>query len=580
MKKLATILLCIFSISLNSQTTLFSENFETGGAGTFSLNTTDLSGTSTPNFWIVNNAYTGGSGSLICFGFPFTYTIANTPTQPAGITNNPSSYYLHTMSIYGQADNIFCSSFAAADGFCIFNDYPFSRMTNDISTVGYTNVDFSFWWVCAGGAPEIHGQVYYSTNAGSSWNQCTTPITQYANQITWTQTTINMAVFANQPTLRFGFRFYNTTASTAVDPGFSIDDVTIVGSVGGAQSITTGTINPTTICAGASINIPYTISGTFIAGNVFTAQLSDNLGSFASPVTLGTLNSVNAGTINGTIPGGTPPGSGYMIRVVSSTPAVTGTSSGPITISGPPIASASNTGPYCTRDTIFLSSSGGISYAWAGPSGFNSSSQNPIILLATVANAGIYTVTVTNAAGCTATATTNVVVNATPTPTASNTGPYCVGDNAQLSSSGGVAYAWEGPNSYTSAAQNPSISNVQLTHAGTYTVTVTSAQGCEDTAITTMVVTVCGNGIEESLLSQVSVYPNPTSDIFNITLDESMLGETHITILNMVGELVYSMAPNQAKTMISSKSLGFRAGIYLIKLKYRDQHKVIRLIVR
>ena len=88
-------------------------------------------------------------------------------------------------------------------------------------------------------------------------------------------------------------------------------------------TITTGTINPLSYTVspstGASISIPFTKTGNFAAANVFTAQLSDASGSFASPTNIGTLTSSSAGTINGTIPAGTPSGTGYRVRVVSST---------------------------------------------------------------------------------------------------------------------------------------------------------------------------------------------------------------------------------------------------------------------
>lgn len=82
-----------------------------------------------------------------------------------------------------------------------------------------------------------------------------------------------------------------------------------------------GTI-PTRICAGATISVPYTVSScvTLGAGNIFTAQLSDASGSFASPVNIGTLTSMVAGTINATIPAGTPSGANYRIRIISSAP--------------------------------------------------------------------------------------------------------------------------------------------------------------------------------------------------------------------------------------------------------------------
>lgn len=78
----------------------------------------------------------------------------------------------------------------------------------------------------------------------------------------------------------------------------------------------------------ASISIPFTLTGTMNSGNVVTAQLSDAAGSFAAPVTLGTLTTTTSGTITGTIPAGTITGSGYRVRVVSSDYALTATDNG------------------------------------------------------------------------------------------------------------------------------------------------------------------------------------------------------------------------------------------------------------
>lgn len=318
---LAIVLLLLSIGTVRAQVTLFSEDFETGGP-TFALNSTDLGGTSTPNFWIINNAYTGGNGSLVCMGFPFTYTIQNTPLQT--FHGNTTSNYLHTMSIYGQADNIFCSSFAAADGFCIFNSSNICKLTSGINTTGYSNVNLKFYWNCSGGTA-IYGEVYYSINGGSTWNLITTPISQYKNQGTWVQQTISMAAFDNVADLRFAFRFVNNQSSSALDPGFSIDDIEVIGSVGAATTITTGTVSNLSVCPGDQIQVPYTITGTFTPGNTFTAELSNASGSFASPVSIGSTSSTSAGTITCTIPLGTPAGAGYRIRVVGSTPPTTGT---------------------------------------------------------------------------------------------------------------------------------------------------------------------------------------------------------------------------------------------------------------
>lgn len=72
-------------------------------------------------------------------------------------------------------------------------------------------------------------------------------------------------------------------------------------------------------------------------------------------------------------------------------------------------ATASNTGPYLTGQSIQLTATGGTSYNWTGPNGFSSTLNPASIVNATLAMAGIYTVTVTQNS-CTATATTSVIV--------------------------------------------------------------------------------------------------------------------------------------------------------------------------
>ncbi|RYE12395.1 MAG: hypothetical protein EOP51_31640, partial [Sphingobacteriales bacterium] len=83
--------------------------------------------------------------------------------------------------------------------------------------------------------------------------------------------------------------------------------------------------------------------------------------------------------------------------------------------------------------------------------------------------------------------TTNLVINQTPQATASNTGPYNVGQTIALSATGGNTYQWAGSASFSSSAQSPAITNAMQANAGIYTVTV-SAAGCSATATTNVVV--------------------------------------------------------------------------------------------
>ncbi|WP_435355836.1 3-coathanger stack domain-containing protein [Emticicia sp. SJ17W-69] len=72
-------------------------------------------------------------------------------------------------------------------------------------------------------------------------------------------------------------------------------------------------------------------------------------------------------------------------------------------------ATATNTGPYITGQTIQLSATGGTTYSWSGPNSFVSTSNPVNISGATLTMAGTYAVTVKQGS-CTATATTNVII--------------------------------------------------------------------------------------------------------------------------------------------------------------------------
>lgn len=80
MKKLLLSLGTILALvpTLYSQTTLFQDDFESGG-GNWTLNTG-----SGANNWVINNVYLGFSG-----------LIPDTPSQPGAFTNGPQSTYMH-----------------------------------------------------------------------------------------------------------------------------------------------------------------------------------------------------------------------------------------------------------------------------------------------------------------------------------------------------------------------------------------------------------------------------------------------------------------------------------------------------
>ena len=116
-------------------------------------------------------------------------------------------------------------------------------------------------------------------------------------------------------------------------------------------------------------------------------------------------------------------------------------------------------------------------YSWSGPgivSGGNSATV-------TVNQAGTYTVVVTDCEGCEATDMVVVGSKATVDASASNNGPItCLTPDITITAlPNGASYAWTGPSGFASSQQSP-----QVGVAGTYTVVVTSADGCDSTAET------------------------------------------------------------------------------------------------
>ncbi len=128
-----------------------------------------------------------------------------------------------------------------------------------------------------------------------------------------------------------------------------------------------------------------------------------------------------------------------------------------------PVISGINT--ICDGNTSSLTASGGVSYQWS------TGSTNQVI---NAGLTGIYVVTVTDANGCSDSTNFSLTVNPNPTPMVSGLDTICTGQTAQLSvDSGYVSYSWN------TGATTPSIYPAL---SGTYSVTVTDANGCTGTS--------------------------------------------------------------------------------------------------
>lgn len=142
-----------------------------------------------------------------------------------------------------------------------------------------------------------------------------------------------------------------------------------------------------------------------------------------------------------------------------------------VVFGNPTDATASNTGPYCQGDSIFLTGNTSITgnvitYAWTGPNGYQSSAQNPL----DASEPGLYQLII-DVDGCQSSiVTTDVMINSNPQPLITGPNTFCTGFSSTLDAGAGYSfYTWN------NGSQNQML---EVFTSGTYHVTVTDANGC------------------------------------------------------------------------------------------------------
>jgi gliding motility-associated-like protein len=408
-----------------------------------------------------------------------------------------------------------------------------TKMNAGVSTLGATGVTMSFWLLCNGDAiatDAYFGRTYYSIDGGTTWIQ--NPTT-YAQIDTWTQVTVTNPVFDNQADLRFAFMWVQNSANefVAADPAFSIDDVKIEGITSITNSITTGVISGSPFCAGATFNVPFTSSGTFTSGNIYTAQLSDASGSFASPVNIGTLASTaNSGTISVTIPGGTPNGSGYLIRIISDNPAITGTSSLAFTVNAPvtpTFTAIANVCQNATAPVLPTTSNNGITGTWS-----------PAVSTATVGTT-IYNFT-PDAGQCAVATTLSITVDANTTPTFTAIANVCQNATAPVlpnTSNNGITGTW-----------SPAVSTATV---GTTIYNFTPDAG--QCAIATTLSIIVDANTTPTFTAIANVCQNATAPVLPTTSNNGITGTWSPAVSTAtVGTTIYNFTPDAGQCAVAT----------------------------
>ncbi|KON26411.1 hypothetical protein AC481_07255 [miscellaneous Crenarchaeota group archaeon SMTZ-80] len=206
-----------------------------------------------------------------------------------------------------------------------------------------------------------------------------------------------------------------------------------------------------------------------------------------------------------------------------------------------PTITSSDTLTFCEGGNVTLTSSAGTDYLWS--TGETTPSIN-------VTTTGSYTVKVSYGSGCQSapSAATEVTINVLPEPIITinensgimnNDGIICEGESATLSASGGVSYAW---------SSGEATAEIIKDTAGIFTVTVTDANGCQNTKDTA-----------------ITVNPMPTpaitiTDNSGIANNDGIICEGESATLSATGGISYSWSSGEATAEITKNS----AGIYTV----------------
>jgi len=249
-------------------------------------------------------------------------------------------------------------------------------------------------------------------------------------------------------------------------------------------SLCTGTFSGSVDIIENTLLVYNSISGgnTYCAGDQISNITIDATGS--GPITVNfTIDGVAQTSVTGTSPISLGNTAG-MYEVTSISDGICSlalSAMDTISVNPIPLATAgTSTTAICAGDAILLTgNTTPRSYAWTGPGGFSSTSEDPTINNATVNQSGTYTLIITNNGCISPPSTVNVTVNAVPVVTADANSTICTGTAVTLTGQGATTYSWSnGVSNGVPFSPNSTV---------TYTVTGTS-NGC--TSIATVTVTV------------------------------------------------------------------------------------------
>jgi hypothetical protein len=312
--------------------------------------------------------------------------------------------------------------------------------------------------------------------------------------------------------------------------------------VNGCFSIQNLTITqPSVLTAGATSN------STACQSTSGTATATANGGT--APYSFSWSNGGNSSNINGLT-------SGTYTVTITDNNGCEQTAQTTVNIANGPSVSGNAANVNCngaSNGTIAVTPSGGTqpySYNWSNAA----NTQNLANL-----SAGNYTVTVTDASGCASSASFTVGAPAALNSSVSFTNSNGNNGIIDLSVSGGTApytYAW------SNGANTQDINNLV---PGTYTVTITDANGCSTTETVNMILSATD---ESNFVESFNVMPNPNNGEFIIQIELSTAENLRIELVDVLGRKLREWNVSGQQSMQIPVDISEQAsGMYLVILR-------------
>lgn len=252
-------------------------------------------------------------------------------------------------------------------------------------------------------------------------------------------------------------------------------------------------------------------------------------------------------------------------------------------------STADTTGSPCSGTATATVSDGTSPYSYL----WNNSQTN---ITATGLCAGTYTVTVTDANNCTGSNTITVITDisgCSSDPSADFGASQTSGDAGFLvdffdfSSNSPTSWLWTfyGGTPQTSTLQNPD--SIKYCQSGTYSVKLVATNTCgNDIEIKSGFITVsgsCSTGIfEPNIENNISIFPNPTTGSFTISIDDNGTEKIQLNIFNVLGEKVYTsiFLTKSGKYSKEIKLDNILDGVYFVQIKINTKTYSQKLVIQ